>query len=259
MRRTTATKPRLRSSTLLAGVTQNAPGRWGGSTQSCSQGQAEAQHNLGGMYNQGQGVPQNFKEALVWYRKAADQGDADAQFNLGAMYDQGQGVPQNFKEALLWYRKAADQGDAGAQCNLGAMYANGKGVPQNFREALVWHRKAADQGHAGAQFLLGQMYEEGQGVPKSAARALSWYRKAASQGFKEALDRVAELEAIRSSSGLEPGGCANCGALQGPDVAALKPCARCKVVVYCGKECQKKHWKAPGGHQGSCSTTEYAP
>ena len=156
----------------------------------------------------------------------------------------------------MWSRKAADQGHSNAQFILGAMYAQGQGVPQSYKESAVWYRKAADQGNANAQFLLGHMYEKGQGVPKSAARALSWYRKAASQGFKEASDRVVELEATRSSSGLEPGGCANCGALQGPDGAALKPCARCKAVVYCGKECQKKHWKAPGGHQGSCSTTE---
>ena len=98
------------------------------------------------------------------------------------------------------------------------------------------------------------MYEQGQGVAKSTARALPWYRKAAAQGHKEALERVAELEATQPSTRLEQEqvGCANCGALQDPDGAALKPCARCKAVVYCGKECQKKHWKAPGGHQGSC-------
>ena len=77
--------------------------------KAADQGHAQAQCNLGSMYKQGQGVPQSYKAALVWYRKAADQGHADAQFNLGLMYDQGRGVPQNFKEALVWYRKAADQ------------------------------------------------------------------------------------------------------------------------------------------------------
>ncbi|MEI8182452.1 MAG: tetratricopeptide repeat protein, partial [Desulfomonile sp.] len=55
--------------------------------------------------------PQNYEEALKWYRKAADQGDAIAQRFLGFMYYEGQGVPQNYKEALKWYRKAADQGN----------------------------------------------------------------------------------------------------------------------------------------------------
>ena len=60
-------------------------------------------------------------EVLRDWKGAVDQGHAGAQCNLGAMYANGQGVPQNFKEALVWYRKAADQGDAGAQFNLGVM------------------------------------------------------------------------------------------------------------------------------------------
>ena len=38
-----------------------------------------------------------------------------AQYNLGVMYDKGQGVPQNHKTAVKWYRLAAEQGDARAQ------------------------------------------------------------------------------------------------------------------------------------------------
>ena len=67
------------------------------------------------MYANGQGVPQNYAEAVKWYRLAADQGNATAQFNLALMYANGQGVPQNYAEAVKWYRLAADQGDAEAQ------------------------------------------------------------------------------------------------------------------------------------------------
>ena len=35
-------------------------------------------------------------------------------------------MPQDYAEAVRWYRKAADQGDADAQSNLGGMYANGR-------------------------------------------------------------------------------------------------------------------------------------
>ena len=45
----------------------------------------------------------------------ADQGDVDAQNNLGVMYDNGNGVPENDAEAVKWFRKAANQGDATAQ------------------------------------------------------------------------------------------------------------------------------------------------
>ena len=51
----------------------------------------------------------------------AEQGDAVAQFNLGVKYDNGQGVPQDYAEAVKWYRKAAEQGDAGAIVVLKAL------------------------------------------------------------------------------------------------------------------------------------------
>ena len=67
------------------------------------------------MYFIGQGVSQDYKESVKWYRLSAEQGDAEAQFNLGLMYSEGQGVPQDDKEAVKWYRLAAEQGDADAR------------------------------------------------------------------------------------------------------------------------------------------------
>jgi hypothetical protein len=82
------------------------------------------------MYDNGRGVPQDYAQAVAWYRKAAEQGDADAQNNLGLRYDKGQGVPQDYAQAVAWFRKAAEQGNALAQNNLGAMYVGGQGVPR---------------------------------------------------------------------------------------------------------------------------------
>jgi TPR repeat protein len=112
------------------------------------QGLADAQFNLGIMYANGQGVPQDYAAAMTWYRKAAEQGHGGAQNNLVNMYAKGQGVPQDYGAAVSWYRKAADQGDALAQFNLGLMYANGWGVPQDYVQAHMWWNLAADQGNA---------------------------------------------------------------------------------------------------------------
>ena len=73
-------------------------------------------------------------EPLTELRRRADQGDAEAQFNLGFMYDNGEGVPQDDQEAVKWYRMAAEQGYAGAQFALGLMYDNDQGVPENDAE-----------------------------------------------------------------------------------------------------------------------------
>jgi TPR repeat protein len=98
------------------------------------------------MYNiGGQGVPQDYAEAVKWYRKAADQGNAEAQFWLGAAYYLNRGVPQDYAEAVKWYGKAADQGNAAAQASLGAMYSVGQGVPQDYVQSHKWLNLAASR------------------------------------------------------------------------------------------------------------------
>jgi len=54
-------------------------------------------------------------------RRLAEQGVALGQSNLGGMYYTGEGVPQDFKEAVKWIRKSAEQGYAKAQDNLGVL------------------------------------------------------------------------------------------------------------------------------------------
>ena len=44
--------------------------------------------------------------------------------------------------------------------------------------------------------------------------------------------------------------CANCSLPEQTGVA-LRPCSRCKLVRYCGTECQVQHWKK-GGHKQYC-------
>lgn len=56
----------------------------------------------------------DYATAFREWMPLADQGDAAAQYNLGIMYDNGQGVAQDYGAAVKWYRKAADQGDADA-------------------------------------------------------------------------------------------------------------------------------------------------
>jgi TPR repeat protein len=99
-----------------------------------NKGMAEAQINLGMMFESGQGVPQDFKEAIRWYRLAADQRHIKAQgklnsllkksakaqinFGLGMRFESGEGVPQDFGEAIRRYQLAADLGLIKAQEKL---------------------------------------------------------------------------------------------------------------------------------------------
>ena len=85
----------------------------------------------------------DFATALREWQPLAQQGDASAQNALGAMYYNGQGVPQDYKEAVKWYRLAADQGNDQAQSNLGVMYEYGQGVAQNRVVAFALYNLSA--------------------------------------------------------------------------------------------------------------------
>jgi TPR repeat protein len=124
-----------------------------------------------------------YAAAMQSWRPLAEQGNTHAQTGLGVMYERGQGVPQNFAQAWVWYSKAADQGDPDAQSNLGTMYANGWGVPQDFAQAVVLYRQAGERGNASAQSNLGLMYEHGQGVPQDYVSAHMWLTLAASRAM----------------------------------------------------------------------------
>ena len=92
----------------------------------------------------------DFKTALAVWTPLAEQGNAMAQFNLGHMYANGYGVPENDKTAVKWFTKAAEQGLAEGQFNLGAMYDFGDGVPENDKTAVKWYNLASYNGNKNA-------------------------------------------------------------------------------------------------------------
>ena len=114
--------------------------------KSAEEGDASARNRLGLLYNEGAGVPQDYREAKRWFEKAAEQGYAEAQVNLGTLYLQGDGPPQSDQMALFWFRRAAGQGDAVAFAKLGMMYAKARGVPQDFIQAYKWYNLAGVNG-----------------------------------------------------------------------------------------------------------------
>jgi tetratricopeptide (TPR) repeat protein len=79
------------------------------------------------------------------YQKAADQGDPNAETNLGWMYHEGKGVPQDYRKAVELFQKAADQGYAPGQAYLASQYAEGKGVPKDYQKAVELYHKAVNQ------------------------------------------------------------------------------------------------------------------
>lgn len=160
------------------------------------EGDARAQFYLGIMYANGEGVPENDRQAAYWFRKSARQGNSQSQYHLGTLYANGEGVPEDDPQAVYWFRKSAKQGDARAQFNLGVIYEFGEGVPEDDRQAVNWYRQAAEQGHARAQFGLGRMYADGAGVTRDNVQAYTWFNLAAARGD----ERVRQLARRRKAT-----------------------------------------------------------
>lgn len=92
------------------------------------------------------------------YRIAADQGYAKAQNNLGSLYYNGKGVPQDFGIAVDWFMKSSHQGNPNAMNNLGICYEEGRGVPQDAGMSIMMYKQASEKGNANATNNLGYMY-----------------------------------------------------------------------------------------------------
>ncbi|HKK16061.1 MAG TPA: SPOR domain-containing protein [Gammaproteobacteria bacterium] len=161
--------------------------------KAAEQGIPVVQHDVGVKYFQGLGVEQDYQEAAKWWELSANAGLADSQFNLGLLYYRGLGLKQDYSKAAELFRKAAAQGHSHAQYSLAVMYAFGNGMEKDYAEALKWFRESADQGVAQAQFNLGVFYENGYGLEKDMDKAKQWYQKAADQGLAEAQKKLDAL------------------------------------------------------------------
>jgi hypothetical protein len=104
----------------------------------------------------------------------ANAGDSIAQYEMALRYADGEGVPQNYRDAMAWFAKAAANGNDNAQWKLGLGYIKGIGVPHDERKAAAWFKRAANQGNIGAQSALSDLYLSGRGVPRDYVRAYTW-------------------------------------------------------------------------------------
>ena len=155
-------------------------------------GTAEDKFELGGFYFSGDGVPQDYTEALSWLRLAALDDHLEAQFIVGGMYHQGIGVQQDWVKGALWWRLSAEKGHVESQYYLGRAYSDGEGVARNYPAAVRQYRRASELGHAKSQYQLGLSYGVGRGVIQDPIQAHKWLNIAAARmsgdEFKEAME-----------------------------------------------------------------------
>ena len=139
-------------------------------TELAKLGDAEAQANLGVMLT----TRGKYQEAASWYKQAADMGIGTAAYNLGTLYYNGQGFPQDYERARHWFEMGAARNDPFAEFQLGIMAGDGKGMTQDVNTEMRWYLKAAQQGLPAAQYNLAVMYHNGEGSAQDDVTAYAW-------------------------------------------------------------------------------------
>ncbi len=145
----------------------------------------EACYYVGLYYQNGRGVKQDIKQAVIWFEKAALKKDKDALYHLAMILIRQ--PEKDYETIAKLLEQAAAQDHPNAQYNLAVMYQKGDGVEQSNQKALFWYEKAASKNLAIAQYNLGMIYFEGKLVEKDEAKAKELWQKAADQGLEAAV------------------------------------------------------------------------
>lgn len=189
---------------------------------------------LGKLYKMAEpelGLARNPNKAFSWFSKAAKLGSAYAWYELGVLYENGDGVFQNYKSAFNSYKSAADGGFLQAHAKLGMCYQKGMGVKKDIKAAIKHYtilareaknenvqnqvnkilggvygelanqqkseedkakllEEAARLGDEKSQILLADMYREGTGVLRDYTKAIDLYKRGAAQDNTYAMENL---------------------------------------------------------------------
>lgn len=171
------------------------------SRSAAEKGMVQAQFEVAGRYERGDGTTRNVQAASQWYRKAASQGHHLASLRLAEMIERGDAIPVESGEAERLFVYAASEldvyaqkGDARSQTVLAGLFERGQGVQRSMLMAAAWYTKAALQNYAAAEYRLGRLYAGVDGVDRNLAEAAYWLDRAARQGEADAKALLAVLK-----------------------------------------------------------------
>jgi TPR repeat protein/antitoxin component YwqK of YwqJK toxin-antitoxin module len=151
-----------------------------GNEQSAEQGNADAQHNLGVVYDNGIGVPQDYLLAHMWFNLSASNGNEDAIEKRNIVEKKmTPSQVEKAQEMTLWKKEKI----------LGEKHGLSEG-----EDSVDGNEQLAEQGNADAQNDLGFMYDNGIGVPQDYLLAHMWFNLSASNGNEDAIEKRNKVE-----------------------------------------------------------------
>lgn len=153
-------------------------------------GDPRAQDLLGRWCSDGELYKPDYESAVHWFEDAAKKNYAPAQVNLGKLYLEGKGVPQNiFEAANLFYMAGMDGYVEGMQCLMQCYrqyYVPVYGDGDNGTD-IAWLEKAASFNFQVPMYKLGLAYLEGNGVAQDIDKGMELLVVSAMLGYGEAM------------------------------------------------------------------------
>jgi TPR repeat protein len=179
--------------------------------QACDDGNSLACTNLGFIYERGEGVPKDLREAARLYKLGCRGSSCAAPNNLGCVnlgrfYRDGTGVDVDARRALQLFRDvcerkpvdAEDAGNIARSCSVaGTVMLYGKDVPRDTPRALALLERGCASNDTFGCYNLAVLYDNGEGVPADKTRAAGYYKRACDHDDTEACERLAVLTATQ--------------------------------------------------------------
>lgn len=168
-------------------------------------GDAQAQYDYAVMLYRGEGMKQNFDEAIKWFEKAANGGVPEAKYNLGLLLLTGHRIKQNVEKSLVLLNEAASLGVAQAAERLGRTYSISSTVPgvsTSARRSREYYKMAADLGSVEGMFMMGAMMASGQGGAQNEKASFEYFKAAAERGHAASICNTALM--YHNGVGTEP-------------------------------------------------------
>ena len=207
------------------------------------------------------GVPKSDKKTFQYHKIAADKGGEFCQYSVGMCYYLGIGVDEDFSLAIKYLSLSADQNVKNVLIDLPRMLIIESKRNRSYLFKAIYRTKCAlkiiTESHE--RFALFKDF-------------LEWSKTVCGGCSANGKKETWQIQNLISKPELNGKICEKVETLDNRRVkvkiddstiivklecllhnkSGLLACGRCKVIMYCNLNCQKKHWKEGNKHE--CST-----
>lgn len=140
-------------------------------------GYSLAMWELGHAYELGIGVPEDYIQAIDWYRKHKHATRIDINNIIYFKTTRGDLVEESYAQIFKSLVDKAEKDDAEAQEKVARIYDDGIQVKRNEDKAYYWYSKSARLGNQYSQLMLGYFYCRAIGTEKNEKISNYWFER----------------------------------------------------------------------------------